>query len=246
MEFSNRGSHNTRGSEDNPIITLREVDKSYVTPAGNYPALRDIDLEIRTGEFVAVMGKSGSGKSTLLNLIGGIDRPNHGEIVVAGASLQQMSETALARWRGKTVGVVFQFFQLLPTLTVSENIMLPMDFCNVRPAKERRQCALALLERVGIAEQADKLPATLSGGQQQRAAIARALANDPPIIIADEPTGNLDSTTASAVLDLFRQLTDLGTTVVIATHEQDILRVADRTVELADGRVVPKTSQVTG
>jgi putative ABC transport system ATP-binding protein len=157
-----------------------------------------------------------------------------------------MSETALARWRGKTVGVVFQFFQLLPTLTVAENIMLPMDFCNVRAAKERRQHALALLERVGIAEQADKLPATLSGGQQQRAAIARALANDPPIIIADEPTGNLDSTTASAVLDLFHQLADLGTTVVIATHERDILRVADRTIELADGRVAPKTSQVIG
>jgi putative ABC transport system ATP-binding protein len=192
------------------------------------------------------MGKSGSGKSTLLNLIGGIDRPSNGEIIVAGAALQQMSETALARWRGKTVGVVFQFFQLLPTLTVAENIMLPMDFCNVRAAKERRQYSLALLERVGIAEQADKLPATLSGGQQQRAAIARALANNPPIIIADEPTGNLDSTTASAVLDLFRQLADLGTTVIIATHERDILRVADRTVELADGGVVPKTSGVIG
>jgi putative ABC transport system ATP-binding protein len=246
MEFRIRGSDDTQHTRQEAIIRLRDVAKSYITPAGNYPALRDIDLEIRSGEFVAIMGKSGSGKSTLLNLIGGIDRPSQGEIIVAGAALQQMSETALARWRGKTVGVVFQFFQLLPTLTVAENIMLPMDFCNVRAAKERRQHALALLERVGIAEQADKLPATLSGGPQQRAAIARALANDPPIIIADEPTGNLDSTTASAVLDLFHQLADLGTTVVIATHERDILRVADRTIELADGRVAPKTSQVIG
>jgi putative ABC transport system ATP-binding protein len=206
--------------------------------------LRDIDLEIRAGEFVAPIGKSGSGKSTLLNLIGGIDRPSQGKVMVAGTAVHETSENALASWRGKTVGVVFQFFQLLPTLTIAENVMLPMDFYNARPARQRRPRALELLDLVGIADQADKLPSALSGGQQQRAAIARALANDPPIIIADEPTGNLDSETARAVLDLFRKLLDLGTTVVIATHERDISGI-DRTVELVDGRVASKLSVAT-
>jgi putative ABC transport system ATP-binding protein len=233
-------------AKQNALIGLRGVGKSYKTPAGDYTALRDIDLEISGGEFVAIMGKSGSGKSTLLNLIGGIDRPSRGEVMVAGVLLHQISENALARWRGKQVGVVFQFFQLLPTLTAAENVMLPMDFSDLRPARERRARALELLDMVGIADQADKLPASLSGGQQQRAAIARALANDPPLVIADEPTGNLDSVTAAAVLDLFRKLADLGTTVVIATHERDITRLIDRTIELADGMIVPATSGVTG
>ncbi len=222
-----------------PLIVLQQVGKSYDTPAGSYPALRGIDLEINAGEFVALVGKSGSGKSTLLNLIGGIDQPTQGDVLVAGAAIHTLPENALARWRGTTVGVVFQFFQLLPTLTIAENVMLPMDFCNARPARERRAYALALLEQVGIAEQADKLPATLSGGQQQRAAIARALANDPPVVIADEPTGNLDSVTARGVLDLFRQLATRGTTVVIATHERDISGLIDRRVELVDGTIAP-------
>jgi putative ABC transport system ATP-binding protein len=229
---------------DGPLITLRKVGKSYATPAGAFPALRDIDLEIGAGEFVALVGKSGSGKSTLLNLIGGIDRPSEGEVIVAGAAVHQVPENSLARWRGKTVGVVFQFFQLLPTLTIAENVMLPMDFCDVRPPRSRRARALELLDLVGIGDQADKLPSALSGGQQQRAAIARALANDPPIVIADEPTGNLDSVTASAVLDLFRKLIDLGTTVVIATHERDISGI-DRTVELVDGAIAAKLSVAT-
>jgi putative ABC transport system ATP-binding protein len=220
-----------------PLIELHKVTKSYTTPAGRFPALRDVDLALMRGESVAFRGKSGSGKSTLLNLIGGIDRPSAGEVHVAGKRIDGASEHELARWRGRTVGVVFQFFQLLPTLTVVENVMLPMDFCDVRPPRERRRHALGLLERVGIVEQADKLPAALSGGQQQRAAIARALANDPPIVIADEPTGNLDSVTASSVLALFRELKQLGTTVVIATHERDLAGWIDRTVELTDGRV---------
>lgn len=220
-----------------PLIELRKVEKSYSTPAGSFPALRKVDLEIGVGEFVALVGKSGSGKSTLLNLIGGLDRPTLGEVFVAGAAVHQVAEKSLAQWRGKTVGVVFQFFQLLPTLTIAENVMLPMDFCNVRPAKERSSYALGLLEQMGIAEQANKLPATLSGGQQQRAAIARALANDPPIIIADEPTGNLDSETSASVLNLLRGLADRGTTVVIATHERDIAGVIDRRVELVDGSI---------
>jgi len=219
------------------LIVVRKAGKSYETPAGAFPALQDVDLEVGAGEFVAVTGKSGSGKSTLLNLIGGIDRPTRGEVVVAGAAVHQTAEDALARWRGRTVGIVFQFFQLLPTLTTVENVMLPMDFCDTRPARDRRPRALELLGRVGIADQADKLPSALSGGQQQRAAIARALANDPPIVIADEPTGNLDSVTARAVLDFFRGMTRLGTTVVMATHEHDVPGLFDRTVELADGRV---------
>lgn len=218
-----------------PLIALRGVGRHYDTPAGAFQALRDIQLDIRAGEFVALTGKSGSGKSTLLNLIGGIDRPSQGEVIVAGAAVHRVAENALAQWRGKTVGVVFQFFQLLPTLTIAENVMLPMDFCRVRPAKERRAHALHLLAQMGIAEQADKLPATLSGGQQQRAAIARALANDPPIVIADEPTGNLDSETSRAVLQLLRKLADGGTTVVIATHEREIADVIDRKIALVDG-----------
>ena len=220
-----------------PIIALRNVTKNYVTPAGSFTALRAVDLEIGAGECVALVGKSGSGKSTLLNLIGGIDRPSLGEVIVGGAPIHGLAESALARWRGKTVGVVFQFFQLLPTLTTVENVMLPMDFLDARPARERRGRALELLDLVGIADQADKLPLALSGGQQQRAAIARALANDPPLVIADEPTGNLDSVTAAAVLDLFRKLAGLGATVVVATHERDVSGIVDRTVELADGAV---------
>ncbi len=241
MELHNQKTGNGRLTGNGSLITLRNVGKSYATPAGRYPALRDIDLEIGAGEFVALVGKSGSGKSTLLNLIGGIDRPSQGEVIVAGAAVHQVSENALARWRGKTVGVVFQFFQLLPTLTIAENVMLPMDFCNARPVGQRRARALELLDMMGIADQADKLPSALSGGQQQRAAIARALANDPPIVIADEPTGNLDSVTAGAVLDLFRKLIVHGTTVVIATHERDISGI-DRTIELVDGAIASKLS----
>lgn len=244
MELHDQKTNSGQLAGDEPLITLRKVGKSYATPAGLYPALRDIDLEIGAGEFVALVGKSGSGKSTLLNLIGGIDRPSQGEVIVAGAAVHQVPENSLARWRGKTVGVVFQFFQLLPTLTIAENVMLPMDFCNVRSPRQRRGHALELLELVEIRDQADKLPSALSGGQQQRAAIARALANDPPIIIADEPTGNLDSVTARAVLDLFQKLIDIGSTVVIATHERDISGI-DRTIELIDGAIASKPSVAT-
>jgi putative ABC transport system ATP-binding protein len=219
------------------VIALRGVSKSYSTPAGEFPALQGVDVEVARGEFVAVRGKSGSGKSTLLHLIGGIDRPSRGAVVVAGTAVHEGSEDALCRWRGRTVGIVFQFFQLLPTLTVAENVMLPMDFAGARPPRERRAHAMELLERVGIAGHADKLPAALSGGQQQRAAIARALANDPAVVLADEPTGNLDSTTAREVLALFEGLRDLGTTVVMATHEKDAGLRVDRSLLLVDGRL---------
>ncbi|MDB5968282.1 MAG: peptide transporter ATP-binding protein [Hydrocarboniphaga sp.] len=221
------------------MINLRRVSRAYSTPAGTFTALREIDLHIGRGEFVAVVGKSGSGKSTLLNLLGGIDRPSAGALEIAGTPIQVMSENQLAKWRGAAVGIVFQFFQLLPTLSVIENVMLPMDFLRRRPVRERRSHALALLDRVGVADQADKLPAALSGGQQQRTALARALANEPPLLIADEPTGNLDSVTAAEILTLFRKLADAGTTVVIATHDRDILRLSDRALVLADGVLVP-------
>jgi len=219
------------------MILTENLTKSYLTPAGPYQALRGVDLDVEAGEFVALVGKSGSGKSTLLNMVGGIDRPTSGAVTVGGTSIPGMSENQLASWRGRQVGLVFQFSQLLPTLTVVENVMLPMDFAGVVPAAERRGRAMGLLDRVGVADQAGKLPAALSGGQQQRVAIARALANRPPLVLADEPTGNLDSATARDILDLFRQLAAGGTTVLIASHERDIERVADRVVEIADGRV---------
>ena len=220
------------------MISLHQVSKKYETPAGFFSALNNIDLEVAAGEFVGVVGKSGSGKSTLLNMIAGIDRPSSGAVTVAGTPIHEFKENKLAAWRGRNVGFVFQFFQLLPTLTAAENVMLPMDFCSTYSARERRPRALKLLERVGVLAQADKLPSSLSGGEQQRVAIARALANEPAVVLADEPTGNLDSVTARAVLDLFREMADSGTTVVIATHEREITRVADRTVQLTDGEIV--------
>lgn len=217
------------------MISLHQVSKKYETPAGVFSALANIDLEIQAGEFVGVVGKSGSGKSTLLNMIAGIDRPSSGFVTVAGTPIHEFNENKLASWRGRNVGFVFQFFQLLPTLTAAENVMLPMDFAKNVPFRERRTRAQTLLDRVGVGRHADKLPATLSGGEQQRVAIARALANDPPLVLADEPTGNLDSTTAAAILDLFRDMAHGGTTVIIATHEADIARVIDRRVEISDG-----------
>jgi len=225
------------------MISLHQVTKTYETPAGKFAALKDIDLEIRPGQFVGIVGKSGSGKSTLLNMVAGIDRPSAGSVAVAGTEIQSMSENKLASWRGRNVGFVFQFFQLLPTLTAAENVMLPMDFSKSVPLRERRKRAVALLERVGVGLQADKLPATLSGGEQQRVAIARALANEPPLVLADEPTGNLDSVTATAILDLFRFMANEGTTVVIATHEADIARVIDRRIEISDGEIHPQITQ---
>ncbi|MBI4920993.1 MAG: ABC transporter ATP-binding protein [Devosia nanyangense] len=223
------------------LIAMTGLGKTYETPAGAFVALSGIDLALARGDFVAVVGKSGSGKSTLINLLTGIDRPSAGTIMVANEPVTGKNESQLAAWRGKNVGIVFQFFQLLPTLTIAENVMLPMDLCGTYPGK-RRQRALELLGRVGIAEQADKFPAALSGGQQQRAAIARALANDPPLLVADEPTGNLDSRTSDAILTLFSELATQGTTVVIVTHERDIERIVDRTIVLADGRIESDTA----
>jgi len=220
------------------VIELRGVTKTYQGAAGAFTALRGIDLGVNASEFVAVIGKSGSGKSTLINMITGIDAPSSGEVWVANVPVHTLGESQLARWRGRNVGVVFQFFQLLPTLTLLENVMLPMDFCNTFPAAERPGRAMELLARMGLAERADKLPSSVSGGQQQRAAIARALANDPPLIVADEPTGNLDSRTADHVFDLFEDLVRSGKTIVMVTHDDDLARRATRTVIVVDGQVV--------
>jgi putative ABC transport system ATP-binding protein len=220
------------------VIHLKGVTKTFDTPAGPFSALRDVDLEIRAGEYVAIVGRSGSGKSTLLNLVAGIDRPTSGAVAVGDSGFEAMTADQLAAWRGRTVGIVFQFFQLLPTLTVLENVMLPMDFRGAVPGRLRRPRALDLLARVDLADQADKLPAALSGGQQQRVAIARALANDPPIVLADEPTGNLDSANGASIFRLLGDLAAEGKTVVVVTHERDAAAVS-RIVTLADGRVAP-------
>jgi len=228
------------------LIDVRQVVKSYTTPSGAFTALKGVSLQVQAGEFVAVVGKSGSGKSTLINLIAGIDRPSSGEINIAHTPVHALSQEQLAIWRGRNVGVVFQFFQLLPTLTVAENVVLPMDFCNTYPVRERRPRALALLDRVGIAEQADKLPSALSGGQQQRAAIARALANDPSLIVADEPTGNLDSRSGAELLSFMRRSVDeFGQTIVMVTHDPNAAAFADRVLFLADGRIVDEMAEPT-
>ncbi len=225
-----------------PLIELKKVSKAYDVASGEFLALKEVDMQASAGEFVAVVGKSGSGKSTLINMITGIDTPTSGEVFVAETPVHAMDQEQLAVWRGRNVGIVFQFFQLLPTLTIAENIVLPMDFCNTFPVNERRVRAISLLEKVGIAEQADKLPADLSGGQQQRAAIARAMANDPPLIVADEPTGNLDSATSDAVMQLFANLAAEGKTVLMVTHERDLTRFFTRSIALADGKIVNGTN----
>lgn len=219
------------------MIELRRVVKTYQSEAGAYTALKGIDLAVEAGEFLAIVGKSGSGKSTLINMMTGIDRPTSGEVIVGGTAVHALSEGACAKWRGRNVGVVFQFFQLLPTLSILDNVMLPMDFCGMFTPRERRERAMNLLAQVELEAHAHKLPSALSGGQQQRAAIARALANDPPILVADEPTGNLDSKTADAVFRLFERLVAQGKTVVMVTHDDDLARRATRTITIADGEI---------
>jgi ABC-type lipoprotein export system ATPase subunit len=220
------------------LIELRDVLKVYQSAAGKFTALKSIDLEIDRGEFVAIIGKSGSGKSTLLNMITGIDRPTSGEVLIGDTAVHTLSEGQMAPWRGRNLGIIFQFFQLLPALSIVENVMLPMDFCGMYAPRERRERAMALLEQVGMAQNAHKLPSAVSGGQQQRVAIARALANDPPILIADEPTGNLDSKTAESVFHMFEQLVEAGKTILMVTHDQDLAKRVTRTVIIADGEVI--------
>jgi len=219
-------------------VELRNVTKTYPVAGGQFKALDRVELRLLRGACVALVGKSGSGKTTLLNLVAGIDRPTAGEVFVGGTPVHVLGESRLAAWRGRHVGVVFQTFQLLPTLTVAENVALPMDFCRTLPPAKGWARALTLLDQVGITDQADKLPSMLSAGQQQRAAIARALANDPQVVLADEPTGNLDSRTAEGVLELLVGLARAGKTVLIVTHERDIGQRVDRMITLHDGAIL--------
>ena len=220
------------------LIELDALTKSFPVRGGQTShALRGVSMRITAGEYIAVLGKSGSGKSTLLNLVAGLDRPSGGTVAIAGMALNNQSENVLARWRGQHIGVVFQFFQLLPTLTAVENIMLAMELVGLVPKALRQSRAMAILERVNIADHAHKLGSMLSGGQQQRVAIARALANDPPILLADEPTGNLDTETADDINGLFQQLAAQGKTLFIVTHDANIARTAHRVIELKDGLV---------
>jgi len=220
------------------LIELRQVVKNYTTPAGEVTALKNVDLRINRSEFVAVIGKSGSGKSTLINTVTGIDRPTSGEVLVSGTPIHTLGESALATWRGRNMGVIFQFFQLLPTLTLVENVMLPMELARSGTPRERRTRARELLDQVGMADQADRLPAAVSGGQQQRVAIARALANDPDVLVADEPTGSLDTRTADAVFDLFERFVAQGKTILMVTHDRDLASRASRIVLIADGEIM--------
>jgi putative ABC transport system ATP-binding protein len=230
---------NSNASATAPLIDLHGLVKVYNGLAGAVTALNAIDLQVFEGDFFVVTGKSGSGKTTLVNMISGLDISTSGEIWVAGAPLHRFGPEKAARWRAATLGVVFQTFELLPTLTVLQNVMLPMDFAHRYPQGEQRRRAMHLLEQVGIAEHARKLPAALSGGQQQRLSIARAMANDPPILIADEPTGSLDSGTAAAIMDIFEGLVGQGRTVFMVTHDKDIAKRGSRVITLSDGEILP-------
>lgn len=222
------------------LISLEGVDKVYKTKAGPLKVLKDINLSIGKGEFVAIVGPSGSGKSTMINMITGIDRPTNGEVYVADQRLTKMSENQVAKWRGKNVGVVFQFFQLLPTLTVLENVMMPMNYVGTYKG-HRHERAMELLEMVDLPDVAHKYPSQISGGQQQRAAIARALANDPKVIVGDEPTGNLDSVSAGLVFAMFEELVEQGKTIVMVTHDKDLAGQVPRVVEVRDGRILAES-----
>jgi ABC-type lipoprotein export system ATPase subunit len=220
-----------------PLVSLENVEKVFRSKAGPFTALRGVDLQVEAGEFVAVVGPSGSGKSTLINMITGIDRPTTGEVHVAGERLTKMSENKVAKWRGRNVGVVFQFFQLLPTLTVLENVMMPMHYCGTFKG-QRRERALELLQLVEVPETSDKYPSQISGGQQQRAAIARALSNDPKLIVGDEPTGNLDTVSAGLVFGLFEELVEQGKTIIMVTHDWELAGNIPRVEEVRNGQLV--------
>jgi putative ABC transport system ATP-binding protein len=220
------------------LIRVCDLGKTYQTPAGDFVALRGINAEIRAGEFVGIIGRSGAGKSTLVNMITGVDQVSVGEIWVDGTPVHALDEDAMSFWRGRHIGVVYQSFELLSTLSLLDNVMLPMDFCGLYHPKRSRERARSLLAQVGLEEHMDKTPTRISGGQQQRVAIARALANDPPIIVADEPTGNLDSSTADEIFGLFEALVAQGQTIVMVTHDSGLARRFSRVMHLVDGVLV--------
>jgi len=233
MSKTNGNGHNGHDK----IIEVKDVFKNFKVGDGEVTILKGISFDVKPGEFVSIVGPSGNGKSTLLNMITGIDRPSAGEVIVTGREVHRMSENKLASWRGEHVGIIFQFFQMLPALSLLQNVILPMDFANKYSPKERRERAMHLLETVGLADQAEKLPSMVSGGQQQRAAIARALANDPPLLVGDEPTGNLDTRTATDVFELFSKLVEQGKTMIMVTHDKELAKRVPRVVEITNGKI---------
>ena len=231
------GHGSGNGKTYNNVVEVKDVVKSFPVGDGEVTILKGLSFDVKDGEFVSIVGPSGNGKSTLLNMITGIDRPTGGEVIVTGQQVHKMSENKLAIWRGENVGIIFQFFQMLPALSLLQNVILPMDFARKYTPKERRERAMHLLEIVGLDDQAHKLPSMVSGGQQQRAAIARALANDPPLLVGDEPTGNLDSRTANDVFDLFSSLVSQGKTMLMVTHDKELAKRVPRVVEITDGKI---------
>lgn len=222
-----------------PMLDIRRVIKTFKNAAGEFTVLKGVDLQIAPGEFVSIVGKSGSGKSTLLNMMTGIDRPTSGQVIVNGQDLYTaLDESERSRWRGRNLGIVFQFFQLLPMLSLLENVMLPMDYAGVYDFDERPRRAMQLLDMVGMAQQASKLPFSVSIGQQQLAAIARALATDPPLLVADEPTGNLDSRTADVIIQIFERLVADGKTVIMVTHNPSLTARTTRNIIISDGEII--------
>lgn len=232
----------TQSLSQPPIVEINHLNKIFHTTAGNFIALKDLNLSVPAGQFLSVVGKSGSGKSTLVNMITGIDHPTKGQVVVNQTNIQGLSESQMADWRGKNLGIVFQFYQLLPILTILENVMLPMQLANLYTPITQEERAMFFLEQVGIADFAHKKPGMVSGGQQQSAAIARALVNDPPLLLADEPTGNLDTTSADNIFKIFDFLVDEGKTIIMVTHDDDLAARAQRTIRLADGIVISDQS----
>lgn len=219
-------------------INLVDLNKTFSNGNSSFQALKDINLSINQGDFVSIVGKSGSGKTTLMNMLAGIDYPTTGTVQIDDSILNDMSESKLSKWRGTNIGIVFQFFQLIPTLTILENVMLPMDFCKTYPQSQRSKRAIELLKQMGIEDQGNKLPTALSGGQQQRAAIARALANNPSIILADEPTGNLDSSTTKEVFQIFKDLAAQGKTIILVTHDHEIADNCSSKIHISDGQIL--------
>jgi putative ABC transport system ATP-binding protein len=236
------GTDSSSTGQRQPVIEMCDIYKVFKTQAGDFTALKGITTFFYSGEFVSVVGKSGSGKSTLVNMLTGIDHPTSGYVMILGIPIHELSESRMSLWRGQSLGIVFQFFQLLPMLTIKENLMLPMDLSEKYPLKERPERADTLLHLVGLEDIADMLPGAISGGQQQSAAIARALANDPPILIADEPTGNLDSHAAEAVFEIFSKLAESGKTIIMVTHDPALARRTNRTLLLSDGILVDPNS----